>query len=105
MMEEEDKKIEFEFFDSGLPHWTLDNLKRRNEPSSFNCMVNVRRFKLTVELIDEPDEVLIERCKELYKKENNWHNRGSINNFTDKLIGKRVCEMIREEEQEKGDEE
>lgn len=93
----EEKKIEFEFFDNMLPIWNLDSLKRRNEPSSFNQSVMVRRYKLKVELIEEPKEVLIERCKELYKKEDNWHNKESIDNFVKKLVGKRMYDILKED--------
>ena len=39
-------KEEFEFFDDSIPHWTLDTLKRKNKPSAFNGMVNVKRYKI-----------------------------------------------------------
>jgi len=91
------EEIEFEFFDSNLPIWAIETLKRRNEPSSFNMGVNVKRYKLKIELIEEPKEVLVQRCKELYKKEDNWHNKESIGEFVQRLTGKRIFDILQEE--------
>lgn len=89
---------EFEFFEEGIPQFQLDKLKFSNEPSSFNQGVNVRRFKLTLELFEEEDEVIFNRCKKLYKEEDNWHNKDAIDDYSKKHFGKRVSEVIREEE-------
>ena len=96
-----EEKEEFELFNSNLPIWTIDSLKRRNEPSAVNQSVCVKRYKLTIKLIEEPREVLVKRCKELYKKEDNWLNKQSIDDYVKKLIGKRMYDILQEEEKEK----
>ena len=92
----EEKKEEFEFFNNGIPHWTIDTLKRKDKPSSFNQMVNVKRYKLTIELIEESKEIVLERCLKLYKEEDNWHNKDTLNVFVEKITGKRIQEILEE---------
>jgi hypothetical protein len=57
------------------PRWELDRLAMRG-PSAFNGGVQIRRYRVTVELIDEPIEVLRERLRKLWREsENNTHHR------------------------------
>ena len=42
-------------------------------PSCFNGMVMIRRYKVTVEEIEEPKEVLLDRLRDLYKDKANGH--------------------------------
>lgn len=44
------------------------------EPSCSNGIVNVRRYRITVELIDEPIEVIRERILKLWYACDNWHH-------------------------------
>jgi hypothetical protein len=44
------------------------------EPYSFNGQVNVKRYRITVEEIEEPREVLLERLRELWRKRNEGIN-------------------------------
>ena len=53
------EKIEFETFRDLKNSYTLNQL-RREEPSNVNFL-DYRKYKVTIELIDEPKEVLIER--------------------------------------------
>jgi len=54
------------------PGWTLRNYTR-NEPSFVNNLT-MRKFRVTIELIDEPVEVLRERLIRLWREsENNGH--------------------------------
>lgn len=60
------KKIEFETFRNLEGNYSLSQLKK-NEPSNINFL-EYRKYKVTVELVDEPKEVLIERLEELKKE-------------------------------------
>lgn len=44
-------------------------------PSCFNGMVNVRKYRVTAELIDEPDEIIRERIQKLWDECKNIHHR------------------------------
>lgn len=44
------------------------------EPSCFNGMVKVVRYRVTVEQIDEP-EAIAERLRKLWEESDNWHHR------------------------------
>lgn len=68
----EPKVREFETFHS-LDSLDLDRL-RVPEPTVFNCWVRVERYKVTIERIEEPKEVLAQRLADLYKKTDNHHH-------------------------------
>jgi hypothetical protein len=44
------------------------------EPSCFNGSVSIHRYRVTVELIDEPKEVLAERLLNLWRNCDNHHH-------------------------------
>ena len=46
----------------------------KHEPTCFNCAVDIRKYRVTVELIDEPVEVLRERVKKLWRECDNHHH-------------------------------
>lgn len=50
------------------------NQVRQDEPSCFNSMIQVRRYRVTAELIDEPDEVICERLLMLWYQCDNHHH-------------------------------
>lgn len=53
--------------------WSLDNLVEQ-EPSCWNGNVSVRRFRVTAEMIEEPDEVIIARIQKLWREcDNHYH--------------------------------
>ena len=52
--------------------YSLAQLKQ-DEPSSFNGVVSVRRYRVTVEEIAEPDEIIIARIRKLWTECNNHH--------------------------------
>lgn len=58
-------------------YW-LNDIALLSKPSCFNGMVNVRRFKVTVELIDEPKEVIAERLEALWRSSDNCHDRDPL---------------------------
>lgn len=49
-----------------------------DEPSSWNGYVRVHRYRITVELIDEPKEVLIARLEKLWVECDNTHHYGPL---------------------------
>lgn len=53
--------------------YQLNNFKR-DKPSCFNGIVNIHRYKITVELIEEPQEVLENRLQELWDNSKNYHD-------------------------------
>ena len=85
-------KIELEFYSDGLPNWVLQQFKK--EPSSFNGMINVQKYKLTIELVEEPKEIIIERIKKLYEEETNWHNKDALNLYCIRNFGIKIYDLI-----------
>lgn len=55
-------------------------LLEQKEPSSFNGDVQVRKYRVTVELIDEPDEVIRERIQKLWDECENHHHWQPLKN-------------------------
>jgi hypothetical protein len=53
-------------------YFSLSGLVQR-EPDAFNGAVHVRRWRVTVELIEEPREVLFERLQKLWDECDNHH--------------------------------
>jgi len=56
--------ISFETFKT-LSSYYIDQIKQ-DEPSSFNGNIEFRKYKVTIELIDEPLEVLEERLQTMW---------------------------------------
>lgn len=52
----------------------LGSFGHSKAPSCFNGIVNVHRYRVTVELIDEPIDVLRERVRKLWRESNNIHH-------------------------------
>lgn len=66
-------KVSFETFRDPRGSYNIGNMTEK-EPSCFNGKVSIRKFKVTIELIDEPVEVIQERIKQLWAKCNNYHH-------------------------------
>lgn len=67
----------FESFDDN--EWGLaSNATRFREPEAFNQRVRVRRFRTTVELVEEPREVIAERIRKLWRENSNHHDREAL---------------------------
>lgn len=58
--------------------YLLDEWRRENEPSCFNCKVNVRKYRITIEEIDEPNDVIAARIKKLWRECDNMHHAQPI---------------------------
>ena len=53
--------------------YEMSNLKS-NEATCFNGNVNVRKYKVTIELVEEPNDVIIERLQKLWDECDNYHH-------------------------------
>ncbi len=71
----DDDKIELTTF-RAPSGWWLNELKNK-APSAINGQVNVVRYKITIEPIDEPKEVA-KRLKKLWRENTNSHLFGPI---------------------------
>lgn len=58
-----------------IGEWELRNMEYNSkEPSCFNGVVNIRRYKVTVEIIEESVEVYQERLEKLWTESDNYHH-------------------------------
>lgn len=48
------------------------------EPSTFNGYVNAYRYRITVERIEESQEVIVARMVEMYRTTTNMHTRDAL---------------------------
>ncbi len=60
-----------------IGNYEVSNLAQE-EPSCFNSMVRVRKYRVTVELIDEPLEIIQKRIQALYDDNRNTHHWGPL---------------------------
>jgi hypothetical protein len=64
---------------------------KRDEPSCFNSEVSILKYRVRVELIDEPVETYRERLQKLWNEEDNHHHYEPLQNmakrFGVKLVG------------------
>lgn len=51
---------------------------RQSEPSAFNGYVRVKKYRITVEQIEEPIEVIQERLEKLWAESDNHHHRDPL---------------------------
>lgn len=68
-------KLEIETF-KNIGSYEIENLKK-NEPSAINFL-SYRKYKISIELIEESKEVLIKRLEELLESNKNNYNRRAI---------------------------
>lgn len=62
--------------------WELRNMEyNAKEPSCFNGNVSIKRYKVTVEIIEEPIEVYQERLEKLWIESDNHHHWAPLENF------------------------
>jgi len=54
------------------------NALKSDKPTCFNGVVNVVKYKVTVEVIEEPIEVIHARLQELWDKSDNHHHYDPI---------------------------
>ena len=61
------------------------HLCARGGPSSFNGIVSIRKFRVTIEKIDESVEVLSERLLDLWRHCDNHHERWPLDTAAKRL--------------------
>ena len=54
-------------------------------PSCLNGKVNVKKYKVTIEEIEEPKEVIAERLQKLWDQCTNWHHRQPLRDEAAKI--------------------
>ncbi len=59
------------------PTWNLKHYES-SDPNVFNGKVAIRRYRVTVELVEEPLEVLQARLKDLWEHCTNCHHRDPL---------------------------
>lgn len=47
-------------------------------PSVFNGIVNIVKYRITVEIIEEPTEIIHARLEDLWRKSDNYHHHGPL---------------------------
>jgi hypothetical protein len=57
-----------------LNNYQVAEWERDNVPSCFNGYVNVTRYRITIEKVVEPVEVIWERLRKLWRESDNMHH-------------------------------
>jgi hypothetical protein len=70
-----------ETFRCPVPYW-LGQISEQS-PSCFNDRVQVRKYRVTVELIDEPKEAIAARIQKLWVESDNYHHREPLRRVAD----------------------
>ena len=90
-------KVEFETFRQ-LGSWEQNNIQSKQH-SCFNGKVNIRKTRVTFEVIEEPIEVLCDRLQNLWDHSDNYHDYDPIQNVAKslkyELIGSRGNKVVR----------
>jgi hypothetical protein len=79
-----ENKIEFETFRS-VGSYEISNLTKKH-PSSINGNVEIHKYRVTIEVIEEPNEVLCERLQYLWDNCDNYHHWTPLH-MTAKTLG------------------
>ena len=54
------------------------------KPSCFNGEVNVRKYKITVEMVDEPIAVIHKRLEKFWVESSNYHDRDPLKDMANR---------------------
>lgn len=73
-------RIEFETF-----RYSPCDQMRKETPDCFNGRVEVKKFRVIIEPIDEPKEVVFERIKKLWRECDNMHHFGPLRKAAEEL--------------------
>ena len=77
------EKITFETYQNLTDGYSLNQLKK-GEPSAINYL-SYRKYKITIELIEEPKDVLIERLETMLLKTESYKQKDLIKSELTKL--------------------
>ncbi len=89
----------FIIFMEHYPKWQVGQLKRFIKPTVINGTVNINKYKITIEKIEEDPKETLFRLKRIYLDEDNWHNKEAIDDYCKKHFGKRMYAIIEEEKE------
>ena len=64
--------------------YTVGSMTQK-EPSCFNGIVSVYRYRVTIELIEEPTEVIAARIQKLWEECDNMHHFGPLRKAAEKI--------------------
>jgi hypothetical protein len=80
-------RVEREFFGGvGVDeHRVADITYRQDRPSCFNGIVRVHRYRVTVERIEEPVEVIRDRLLKLWRESDNHHYYSPLQGVAERL--------------------
>lgn len=79
----------------GEPGWAIRNLG--NEPRVMNGCVDVERYTIRVEKVDEPEDVVVARLKRLWRTtERNSHHWHPVRSFLMRKFGWSHDKAVRE---------
>lgn len=67
-----------ETFNAHVARSPFDFFAQRSEPTCFNGIVDVRRYKITVELVPESDDVVYQRILGMWETTSNHHEWGPL---------------------------
>ncbi len=56
-----------------------------DNPSCFNGVVNFKKYRVTIEVVDEPIEVYQERLEKLWVESDNFHHHTPLRNAADEI--------------------
>ena len=68
------KKLIFETFSDPTSSYIISNIKQ-DEPSCFNGIIRVKKYRVTIEEIKEPKEFIQKRIQTLWDNCSNHHHR------------------------------
>jgi hypothetical protein len=55
----------------------------QSKPSSFNALIRVKKYRVTIEEVQEPEDVIIDRLVELYKNADSYRERAAIEDYAE----------------------
>lgn len=62
----------------GLPYIDVRQFEGNQEPTCFNGIVRIQKYRITVEKVEEPVEVIHERLRKLWRESDNYHHYDPI---------------------------
>lgn len=71
-------KMPTEVHEGMVKPWNIGDIDRYQEPTCHNGAVSVHRYRVIVEEIDEPLEVIQGRIRKLWRLTDNFHHTGPI---------------------------
>ena len=83
MITKEQSKTIIETFRNPEGYW-LNQIKQ-DEVSSFNGIIEIEKYKVTIEKIEEPIEILQQRIQYLWDNFDNYHHFEPIKKMAEKL--------------------